>query len=78
MLSAKIAITLDQQLLRLVDRWVNQGRYASRSQAIQSAIREKLERWKRSRLADEVKRLNPKEERMLAEENFNGEQWPEY
>ena len=78
MSSAKVAITLDQQLLRLVDRWVSQGRYANRSQAIQSAVREKLERWKRSRLADEVKRLNPKEERMLAEESLSGEKWPEY
>ena len=78
MAAAKVAITIDQQLLRLVDRWVRQGRYTNRSQAIQSAVREKWERWKRSRLADEVKRLNPKEERMLAEENFSGEKWPEY
>ena len=78
MSSAKVAITLDQQLLRLVDRWVTQGRYASRSQAIQMAIREKFERWTRSRLAEESKRLDPKEERGLAEENFSGEKWPEY
>ena len=78
MSSAKVAITLDQQLLRLVDRWVTQGRYASRSQAIQTAIREKFERWTRSRLAEEAKRLDPKEERGLAEENFSAEKWPEY
>ena len=37
--SAKVAITLDQQLLKLVDGWVAQGRYANRSQAIQAARR---------------------------------------
>ncbi len=76
--TSKVAISLDQQILRLVDRWVTQGRYASRSQAIQTAIREKMERWKRSRLADEAKLLNIKEERSLAEEDFGGEKWPAY
>ena len=75
---AKVAITVDQQLLRLVDRWVVQGRYASRSQAIQMALREKLERWKRVRLAEEVRKLNPREERELADEAFAGEAWPEF
>lgn len=78
MATSKVAISLDQQILRLVDRWVTQGRYASRSQAIQSAIREKMERWKRSRLADEAKLLNVKEERSLAEEDFGGEEWAAY
>ena len=74
----KVAITVDQQLLRLVDRWVIQGRYPSRSQAIQAAVREKVERWNHTRLADEVAKLNPKEERAMAEEAFAGEAWPEF
>ena len=40
--TTKVAITVDEQLLRLVDRWVTQGRYPSRSQAIQAAVREEL------------------------------------
>lgn len=76
--AAKIAITLDQQLLHWIDRWVAQRRFASRSQAIQVALREKVEHWKHTRLAEEVKKLNPKEERMLSEETFPGERWPEY
>ncbi len=77
MATAKVAITLEQQLLRLVDRWVAQKRFASRSQAIQVALREKAEHWKHTRLSEEVKKLNPKEERALAEEKFSGEKWVE-
>ena len=76
--TAKVAITVDEQLLRLVDRWVTQGRYPSRSQAIQAAVREKVEHWNHTRLAEEVAKLNPKEERALAEETFTGEAWPEF
>ena len=78
MATAKVAITVDQQLLRLIDRWVTQGRYPNRSQAIQSAVREKVERWNHTRLADEVAKLNPKEERALAEEAFAQDEWPEF
>jgi Arc/MetJ-type ribon-helix-helix transcriptional regulator len=77
MRAAKIAITLDEGLLRVVDRWVKQGRYPNRSQVIQAALREKMERWKRSRLAEELARLDVGEERALAEERAFGETWPE-
>ena len=76
--TTKVAITVDEQLLRLVDRWVSQGRYSSRSQAIQAAMREKIERWNHTRLAEEVAKLNPKEERALAEEAFAWDAWPEF
>lgn len=76
MASAKVAITLDFQLLRTIDRWVKQGRYPNRSQAIQAALREKLERWKRIRLAEEVSKLDPREEKSLADEKLSGETWP--
>ena len=78
MATAKVAITVDEQLLRLIDRWVTQGRYPSRSQAIQSAVREKVERWSHTRLAEEVAKLDPKEERGLVEETLTGEAWPEF
>lgn len=78
MSTAKVAITVDEQLLRLIDRWVIQGRYPNRSQAIQSAVREKVERWSHTRLAEEVAKLDPKEERGLAEERFAGEAWPAF
>ena len=78
MASAKVAITLDSQLLRTIDRWVRQGNYPNRSQAIQSALREKLERWRRIRLAEEVAKLNPSEEKSMADERLSGEKWQDY
>ena len=78
MATAKVAITVDQQLLRLIDRWVLQGRFPNRSQVIQAALREKVERWNRVRLGEEAAKLHPKEERALAEEAFPGDVWPAY
>jgi Arc/MetJ-type ribon-helix-helix transcriptional regulator len=76
--AAKVAITLDERLLRIVDRWVREGRYPNRSQAIQAAVREKSEQWRRKRLAEELERLDIAEEQELAEERLAGESWPEY
>ena len=36
--SAKVAITMEKDLLKQVDRWVTEGRYPNRSQAIQAAV----------------------------------------
>ena len=76
--TAKVAITLDEQLLRTVDRWVKQGSYPNRSQAIQSVLREKLARWERTRLAEELDKLDRDDERALADERLDGEAWPEF
>lgn len=63
----KIAITLDRALLKELDRCVAEGLFENRSRAIQEAVREKLERRRKSRFKAEVRKLNPKEERALAE-----------
>ncbi len=78
--SAKVAITIERELLTQVDRWVAEGRYPNRSRAIQAAVREKLERARRKRLAEEAAKLDKKEERALAEEGFVAESdaWPAY
>lgn len=78
--SAKVAITIERSLLAQVDRWVSEGRYPNRSQAIQAAVREKLERARRRRLAEEAAKLDPAEERALAEEGLSVElrSWPGY
>ena len=73
--ASKIAITVDPELLRIVDRWVAEGRYPNRSRAIQAALREKSERWRRTRLSEECARLDPAEERALADETFPGDLW---
>ena len=76
---AKIAITLDEDTLSVVDRLVSEHRFPNRSQAIQQALDEKLARLSHSRLAQECAKLDPASERALAEKGMNGESaaWPE-
>ncbi len=76
----KLAITLDASLVDEVDHLVSKRRFANRSQAIEIAVAEKLERLARTRLAEECSKLNPDEERALAEEGLAGSRdtWPEY
>lgn len=80
MKSAKVAITIDQDLLKRVDDFVAQRRFPNRSRAVQEALREKLERLDRSRLARECAKLDPKFEQQLADEGLaeDLEQWPAY
>jgi metal-responsive CopG/Arc/MetJ family transcriptional regulator len=77
---AKVAVTLDRGLLERVDRLVKAERFPNRSQAIESALAEKLERLERGRLARECAKLNPKEEQALADEGLAADSnaWPEY
>ncbi len=80
MSTAKIAITIDQQVLLQLDQWVEQQRLPSRSRAVQQAIQEKLERVSRKALARECGKLDPTFERELADSglNLDTRQWPEY
>ena len=76
----KIAITLDRELLKELDRGVRGGLFKNRSRAIEDAVREKLERYRKRRLLIEAKKLDRNEERALAEAGMTGEEatWPEY
>ena len=80
MSSAKIAVTLDQSLLNQLDRLVKKRRFPSRSRAVQEALRDKMDRMDRSRLARECAKLDQAEEKQLAEEGLveDLEQWPAY
>ncbi len=80
MATEKIAITMDKELIREIDRGVKSGVFKNRSRAIEEAVKEKIEKQKKSRLVAEAKKLDPKEERSLAEEGMTGEEaeWPEY
>ncbi len=72
-------MTLETTTLKEVDRLVREGRFPSRSRAVQTALVEMTVRSKHRRLIEELAKLNPKEERELAEEFFAGEApWPEY
>lgn len=76
----KLAITLDTTLVGELDELVSKRRFANRSQAIEVAVAEKLERLARTRLTEECSKLNAEEERALAEEGLSGgmDTWPEY
>jgi metal-responsive CopG/Arc/MetJ family transcriptional regulator len=77
---AKVAITLDEDTLRRVDRLISNQVFPNRSRAIAEAIEEKLERIERSGLARECAKLDPKFEKAMAEEGLSEDAaaWPEY
>jgi len=78
--AAKIAITVDAEMVKQMDRLVREGKYKSRSGVIQEALQEKLNAKKRKRLSDEASKLNPKEERKFADYFLaqEREEWDEY
>lgn len=80
MATVKVAITIQEELLRRVDAMVRRKVFPNRSQAIQAALKEKVERMERGRLARESAKLDPKFEQALAEEVMQLElgEWPEY
>ncbi len=80
MSTEKIAITIEDKTLTRLDSLVKSRAFPSRSRLIQEAIREKLERLDRSRLARECAKLDEQFERSLAEEGISEElsEWPEY
>jgi Arc/MetJ-type ribon-helix-helix transcriptional regulator len=77
-LTQKIAVTLDQKTVADLDRWVCEGKYPNRSRALQSAVTLLVEKDKRSRLARELAKLNPREERRLAQEGIADSSWPAF
>jgi Arc/MetJ-type ribon-helix-helix transcriptional regulator len=80
MAKTKVAVTLDSETLRRVDRLVRDARYPSRSQAIEAAVAAQLERLEHRRLAEECGKLDPATERAMAEEGLGVDMagWPEY
>ena len=80
MSKAKVAISIDERALEKVDDLVRRGVFPNRSQAIEKAVFDTLERIEKSRLALECAKLDPAAEKELAEEGLSGELhgWPEY
>jgi metal-responsive CopG/Arc/MetJ family transcriptional regulator len=76
----KIAVTVDTNLVQQLDELIAQDTFPNRSQAIEAALLEKLDRLHRTRLARECAKLDPEEERVWAEEGLGVdlESWPEY
>jgi metal-responsive CopG/Arc/MetJ family transcriptional regulator len=80
MSKAKIAITLEQNSISRLDHLVHENIFLNRSQAIQEAVNEKIERLERNRLAKECAKLDPAFEKSMAEEGLNEDlsEWPKY
>ena len=76
----KVTLTLDAELLERLDELVAQQHFRNRSQAIESALADKLQRIARTRLARESAKLNPKHEERLADEALVDalDSWREY
>lgn len=76
----KVVLTLDERVLARLDRLVQDGAFANRSAAVETAVREKLERLDRVRLARECGKLDAHLDRALAEEGLAGDlvEWPGY
>ena len=76
----KVAVTLSSEVLEELDKLIAQRQFPNRSQAIEAALAEKLGRLARTRLAREAAKLDPDEEKALAEEGMGAElaTWPEY
>jgi Arc/MetJ-type ribon-helix-helix transcriptional regulator len=80
MRTTRVALRLDTQLVQALDELVAGGRFPNRSQAIATAIAEAIERARRARLGREAAKLDPNEEKRLAEECWGGDPtaWPQY
>jgi Arc/MetJ-type ribon-helix-helix transcriptional regulator len=78
--AAKVAISMDQRILRHVDNLVKNRVFRSRSEAIQKAVEEHLGRLEKSRLARECAKLSRREEQAFAEIGLDADakEWPPY
>lgn len=80
MRASKVAVTIDQDLLREIDRWVSAGEFPSRSRVVQEGLaRLRAERERHPSLLAELAKLDVVEERHLADEWLAGEaHWPRF
>jgi Arc/MetJ-type ribon-helix-helix transcriptional regulator len=80
MAKAKIAVTLDDGMLRRLDALVRAGRFANRSQAVEAAVEAQLARLERTRLAAQCALLDAADERQWAELGLeeDARAWPRY
>jgi metal-responsive CopG/Arc/MetJ family transcriptional regulator len=77
---AKIAISIDEQLLERLDAFIAQKKFKTRSQAFQVAVTKTMEQLDHRRLIDACAKLNPVVEQQMADEGLlkDSEAWPEF
>lgn len=76
----KIAVTLEPETVREIDRLVKYSGFSNRSRAVEGAIRLATKYERHRKLLRELAKINPDEEIALAEEfaPLLAEIWPEY
>ena len=76
----KVAVTIEKDLIIKLDRLVSEGKYPSRSSAVEDAVIERMVKVEKTRLAEESAKLDPAYEQALADEGLSGDlsEWPEY
>jgi metal-responsive CopG/Arc/MetJ family transcriptional regulator len=80
MTAAKIAISIDPKLLKRVDTLVRRKVFRSRSEVIQLAIGEQIDRYDDKAFARECSKLDPAEEQAMADVGLSSEvaEWPPF
>ena len=76
----RVAVSIEKSLLSQIDEMVSKHLFPNRSKAIQEAVKEKLSRLNKSRLAVECSKLDRDFERAVADEGLSTEieEWPNY
>ncbi|MFM9904116.1 MAG: ribbon-helix-helix domain-containing protein [Pyrinomonadaceae bacterium] len=77
---AKVTVSIESEVLKQLDGLVSDRVFANRSQAMGAAVKEKIARLNKSRLARACELLDPVEEQAFAEIGASAdlEEWPEY
>ena len=80
MATAKVAISIENEVLTRLDLLVKSHVFPNRSKAIQEAIKDKLNEIEHDRLAVECLKLDPEFEQALADDGLSLEieEWPKY
>jgi len=80
MSASKITISIDRRLLQKMDYFVAHKVFKTRSQAVQTAVGETVERLEHKRLEKESAKLNKDFEQQMADESLvkDKEKWPKY
>ncbi len=78
--TAKIAISIDNDLVKKLDHFVANKTFKNRSQAIQIAVTKTIEHMEHKNLAIECAKLDKESERKMADEALQGgdASWPKY
>jgi len=80
MAKAKVAVTIDSRILDDLDALIAADRFPNRSQAVEAALADKIDRLRHTRLAREAAKLDPRQEQAEADEGLavDAATWPKY